>query len=186
MAAMSTSYAHGAADTPLLGETIGRSLLRTAARFPDGEALVARAQGYRATWRELVAQSGALGRGLLAAGVHKGDRVGLWSPNRAEWVVAQFACARVGAILVNLNPAYKTSEVEYALRQSGTSVLLHAHAFRTTDYRAMVEAVRGRLPDLRRTVSLDDDLGALVAAGAAIDEAALAAREAATPTLVAA
>jgi len=179
MAAMSTSYAHGAADTPLLGETIGRSLLRTAARFPDGEALVARAQGYRATWRELVAQSGALGRGLLAAGVHKGDRVGLWSPNRAEWVVAQFACARVGAILVNLNPAYKTSEVEYALRQSGTSVLLHAHAFRTTDYRAMVEAVRGRLPDLRRTVSLDDDLGAVVAAGAAVDEAQLLAREAA-------
>src|SRR5207244_5530284 len=96
-------------------------------------------------------------RGLLARGVRKGDRVGIWSPNRYEWVVIQYATARIGAILVNINPAYKTAELSYALQQSGTSVLLLARAFRTADYVAMLEEVRGRCPGLRESIVIDTD-----------------------------
>src|SRR6516165_10349841 len=102
------SYAHGASLMPLLGETIGANLRRTAERAPDSEALVVRHQGYRATYRELWDQVGRAARGLLSRGVRKGDRVGIWAPNRYEWVVIQYATARIGATLVNINPAYKT------------------------------------------------------------------------------
>jgi fatty-acyl-CoA synthase len=173
------SYAHGVGDAPLLGYTIGEALRRTTEKHGDREALVVRSQGYRATWRKLSDESAAVARGLLAAGVAPGDRVGLWSPNRHEWVTTQLACARVGAILVNLNPAYKTAEIEYALRQSSTSVLIHAAAFRTTDYRAIIDEVRGRLPLLRRTISFEHDWDALREQGSAILPDALAAREAA-------
>src|SRR5215470_3063474 len=98
------SYAHGIGDVPLLGETIGAALHRTTTRFANRDALVVRSQKYRATWRQLYDETTAIARGLLAHGVERGDRVGLWSPNRYEWVVTQLACARVGAILVNLNP----------------------------------------------------------------------------------
>src|SRR5690606_30031574 len=111
------SYAHGASPIPLLGETIGENLRRTVERVGDHEALVVRHQGYRATYREFWEQTGLAARGLLARGVRKGDRVGIWSPNRYEWVVIQYATARIGAILVNINPAYKTAELEYALNQ---------------------------------------------------------------------
>src|SRR4051812_35805694 len=114
------SYAHGPSSTPLLGETLGENLRRTVARFGDREALVVRAQGYRATYRELWDVTSRAARGLMALGVAKGDRVGIWSPNRWEWVVLQYATARAGAVLVNLNPAYKTAEIEYALNQSET------------------------------------------------------------------
>ncbi len=173
------SYAHGVGDTPLLGDTIGAALRRTSDRFGDRDALVVRAQGYRATWRQLFDETTAVARGLIAYGVERGDRVGLWSPNRYEWVVTQLACARVGAILVNLNPAYKTAEIEYALAQSSTSVLVHARAFRSSDYAAMIAQVRPRLPSLRHTVSFEDDWGALADAGRALLADALAAREAA-------
>src|SRR5262249_26048553 len=116
------SYTHGVGTAPLLGDTIGRALARTVARFGDRAALVVRSQRYRATWRQLDVQSASLARGLLSHDVEQGDRVGLWSPTRYEWVVTQLACARIGAILVNLNPAYKTAEIEYALRQSATRV----------------------------------------------------------------
>src|SRR5258708_6610199 len=101
------SYAHGASAVPLLGETIGENLRRTVERFGDREALVVRHQHYRATYRALWDQITAAARGLLALGVRPGDRVGVWSPNRFEWVVLQYATARGGAILVNINPAYK-------------------------------------------------------------------------------
>src|SRR3982750_4633832 len=117
------SYAHGASPVPLLGETIGETLRRAAGRFADRDALVVRHQNYRATYRELWEQVGRAARGLLARGVRTGDRVGVWSPNRAEWVVLQYATARLGAILVNINPAYKATELEYALNQSGVSLL---------------------------------------------------------------
>ena len=172
------SYAHGVGDAPLLGDTIGAALARTVERFGDRDALVVRSQGYRATWRQLSDQSAIVARGLLARGVAPGDRVGLWSPNRYEWVVTQLACARAGAILVNLNPAYKTSEIEYALAQSSTSLLLHARAFRTSDYSAMVAEVRPRLPALREAIAFEDGWQALSTDGARIDAAALAAREA--------
>src|SRR3569832_2352753 len=109
---MAASYVHGAHPVPLLGETIGENLRKTVARFPDREALVVRAQGYRATYRQLWDASSQVARGLLALGVQRGDRVGLWAPNRHECVLVQYATARHGAILVNNNPAYKTAELE--------------------------------------------------------------------------
>src|SRR6476661_8718360 len=113
------SYLHGPSLTPLLGETIGANLRRTVERIGDREALVVRSQGYRATYRELWDQTTRLACALLASGVQPRDRVGIWSPNRFEWVITQFATARMGAILVNINPAYKSSELRYALKQSG-------------------------------------------------------------------
>src|SRR4051812_16926815 len=104
------SYAHGASSTPLLGETIGENLRRTALRCGDRDALIVRSQGFRATYRELWSQVTAVAKGLLALGVKRGDRVGVWSPNRYEWVLLQYATARAGVILVNINPAYKTAE----------------------------------------------------------------------------
>jgi fatty-acyl-CoA synthase len=172
------SYAHGTSTTPLLGETLGDNLRRTVERFADREALVVRAQGYRATYRELWDIVGRAARGLMALGVAKGDRVGIWSPNRWEWVVLQYATARAGAVLVNLNPAYKTAEIEYALRQSETSLLFIAARFRTNDYVAMIDEVRARVPDVRRIMVLDTDFEALLAGAASITEEALAAREA--------
>src|SRR5262245_48306716 len=120
------SYTHGAATEPLLGETIGENFRRTVERFGDRPALVVRHQNYRATYRELWEQVALAARALLAHGVRKGDRVGVWAPNRFEWVVLQFATARVGAILVNINPAYQCAELGYALAHSGVSFLTHA------------------------------------------------------------
>src|SRR5260221_9900034 len=159
------SYVHGASSVPLLGETIGENLRRTVARFATSEALVVRHQNYRATYAELWDQTTRAARGLLASGVKKGDRVGIWSPNRAEWVVIQYATARIGAILVNINPAYKTPELSYALQQSGASVLLLARSFRTSDYVGMLAEVRDRCPDLRHSIVLDDQWDALLSAG---------------------
>src|SRR5262249_14601885 len=120
----------------------------------------------------------AVALGLLASGVEKGDRVGIWSPNRYEWVIVQFATARIGAVLVNVNPAYKTTELEYALRQSGVSVLLLARSFRAANYREMLEEVRPRLPALRLALVLDDDWTALLAKGSEVSPRALEEREA--------
>jgi fatty-acyl-CoA synthase len=115
---MTTSYAHGASDVPLLGETIGENLRRTVERFGERDALVVRHQRYRATYAELWQQVDQAARALIARGVRKGDRVGIWAPNRYEWVVTQFATARAGAILVTINPAYKPAELEYALNKT--------------------------------------------------------------------
>src|SRR5919202_7047069 len=136
------SYVHGASSVPLLGETIGQNLRRTVERVGDHEALVVPHQGYRATYRDLWDQTGRAARGLLARGVRRGDRVGIWAPNRAEWAVLQYATARIGAILVNINPAYKTAELGYAVRQSGSSLLVLSRGFRTSDYVAMLREVR--------------------------------------------
>ena len=156
------SYVHGASPTPLLGETIGNNLRRTTEQFPDNEALVVRHQNYRATYRQLLEETTTAARGLLARGVKKGDRVGIWSPNRAEWVILQYATARIGAILVNINPAYKTAELSYALQQSGTSLLVLARSFRTSNYVAVLEEVRGNCPELREWIVIDDDWAALL------------------------
>ena len=117
---MTRSYASGVASAPLIGETIGENLERTVARFGDREALVVRQQDVRLTYEELNVQVDALARGLLGAGLRKGDRVGIWAPNCAEWVLTQYATAKAGIILVNVNPAYRTTELQYALNQSGT------------------------------------------------------------------
>jgi fatty-acyl-CoA synthase len=148
------SYAHGAAETPLLGETIGANLERTVARFPASDAVVSRHQGVSFTYAELNEGVDRLARALMAAGLEPGDRLGIWSPNCVEWLMLQFATAKAGVILVNINPAYRTSELEYALNQSGCRVLVSASSFKTSDYEAMVEEVRGNLPALERTIFL--------------------------------
>ncbi|MGQ0647231.1 MAG: AMP-binding protein [Gemmatimonadaceae bacterium] len=172
------SYVHGTSSVPLLGETIGANLRRTVETFGDREALVVRAQQYRATWRQLWDETSRLARGLMAMGIQPGDRVGIWSPNRFEWVVTQFASARMGAILVNINPAYKTAELEYALRQSGARLLLLARNFRASDYVGMLDAVRGNCPALERSLVLDEEWDALLARAEAVTDEALMAREA--------
>jgi fatty-acyl-CoA synthase len=159
------SYAHGASSVPLLGETIGLNLRRTVQRFGKNEALVTRHQGFRASYDEFYDLTGRAARGLLARGVKRGDRVGIWSPNRYEWVVVQYATARMGAILVNINPAYKTAELEYALNQSEVSFLILARAFRTNDYVAMLGQVRGRCPELKEALVLEDGWEALLRDG---------------------
>ncbi|MEV5901501.1 AMP-binding protein [Streptomyces sp. NPDC052127] len=150
------SYAHGTSATALLGDTIGDNLDRTARRWPDREALVDVPSGRRWTYRRFVEDVDRLAYALLASGVAKGDRVGIWAVNCAEWVLVQYATARIGAIMVNINPAYRTHEVEYVLRQAGVSLLFASLGHRTSDYRAMVEQVRGRCPQLRETVYIGD------------------------------
>src|SRR6185295_15619542 len=140
------SYSHGVSDVRLLGETIGANLERTVARVGDRDAVVSCQQGVRLSYAELDAAVDRLACGLIAAGVAKGDRVGIWAPNCVEWVLVQFATAKAGAILVNVNPAYRTHELGFVLRQSGVSVLISATAFKTSDYAAMVEEVRGDCP----------------------------------------
>ncbi|HUJ28535.1 MAG TPA: AMP-binding protein [Myxococcales bacterium] len=172
------SHVHGASAVPLLYETIGENLRRTAARDGSAEALVVRSQNARFTWAQLLAEASRCARGLMARGVKKGDRVGIWSPNRYEWVVLQYATALAGIVLVNVNPAYKTSELEYALEQSEASVLLHARAFRTSDFTGMVNEVKPRCVHLRETIELDSGWTALLEGAAAVSEAQLAEREA--------
>jgi fatty-acyl-CoA synthase len=150
------SYASGTSTVPLLGETIGDNLRRTVAAVGDREALVDRGSGHRFTYASLYDIVEGLAAGLVAAGVEKGDRVGIWSPNRWEWVALQYAAADIGAILVNVNPAYRTHELQYVLNQAGISVLVAAPAFKTSDYRGMVAEVRGQCPALRTVVFLGD------------------------------
>jgi fatty-acyl-CoA synthase len=138
---MQPSYASGTSDLPLLGETIGENLERTVARFGDREALVDVASGRRWTYASLNADVDRLARGLLARGIEKGDRVGIWAPNCAEWVITQYATAKIGAILVNVNPAYRTHELEFVVRQSGMKLLVSAVSFKTSDYRGMVGSI---------------------------------------------
>jgi fatty-acyl-CoA synthase len=173
----SASYSHGASLTPLLGETISANLRRTVERCGEQEALVCRQQAYRATYRELWEQVEITARGLMAHGIQNGDRVGIWSPNRYEWVLAQYATARIGAILVNINPAYKTAELEYVLNQSGISVLILARSFRQSNYLEMLDEVRVRCPELREAIVFEDDWQALLDDGKAVAVAELDERE---------
>ena len=174
----SPSYVHGASPVALLGETIGANLRRTVDHFGDRDALVAPAQEYRATYRQLWDTTTTLAKALLARGIEKGDRVGIWSPNRFEWVVIQYATARVGAILVNLNPAYKAQELGHALAQSGLTLLLLARRFRQTDYVEILDRVRPECPALREAVVLDGEWTTLLDESGSIDDDRLAAREA--------
>ena len=173
----SLSYSHGTSTVPLIGQTIGENLAATAARFGDQEALIVPFQDVRLTYAELDAAVDELARALMAAGIDQGDRVGIWSPNNAEWVLIQYATARMGAILVNLNPAYRTHEVAYALTQSGCRLLLAAREFKSSDYVAMVAEVRPALPALEQVVFLGTpEWDALVASASTVDEDRLRAR----------
>jgi fatty-acyl-CoA synthase len=142
------SYAKGETEPALLDQTIGASFAATVAAYADREALVELATGRRWTWAELDRDVEALAIGLARAGITRGDRVGIWAPNCAEWTIVQFATAKIGAILVNVNPAYRTHELSYALRQSGTKLLISAEEFKGSSYREMVEQVRDEVPAL--------------------------------------
>ncbi|MDZ7607070.1 MAG: AMP-binding protein [Cyclobacteriaceae bacterium] len=167
------SYAHGASDIPLLGETISQNLKRTVDRFPDAEALVVPYQNYRANYAQFWMQTTEVAKSLLAFGVKKGDRVGIWSANRYEWVIIQYASARVGAILVNINPAYRPVELKYALKHSGVSLLIMSKAFRQTNYLEILSQVRNDCIHLQKVVVIDHDWAAFLSEGRHISDGAL-------------
>jgi len=160
------SYVHGASDVPLIGSPIGDLFNRVAAQIPENEALVSCHQGVRYTYREFQALCDRFARGLMALGVGKGDRIGIWATNHAEWIVAQFATPKIGAILVNINPAYRVYELEYALNQSGCSALIIGPPFKSSDYAALLHETcpeldtaepgtlhTARVPDLRTVIA---------------------------------
>jgi fatty-acyl-CoA synthase len=164
------SYVSGTSDLPLIGSTLGDFFDRVVEQGPDNEALVSRHQNLRYTYRQLQEAVDRFARGLMALGVQKGDRVGIWSPNYAEWVIAQFATPKLGSILVNINPSYRTSELEYALKDSGVSTLIVARQFKTSNYIAMFNEIcpelphsdpgkirSAALPDLRAVIVLGGD-----------------------------
>ncbi|NKS74755.1 AMP-binding protein [Rhodococcus hoagii] len=174
------SYASGTWDAPMLGDTIGDNFDRTVAAHGDRDALIDRGSGRRWTYRELAREVDALATGLLGTGVTKGDRVGIWAPNCAEWTMVQYATAKIGAILVNINPAYRSHELEYVLDQAGIRMLIAAPAFKTSDYAAMIEQVRPERAALEHVLLLgseqwdrllDDGRAALEADRAALDRA---------------
>ncbi|WP_089252840.1 AMP-binding protein [Rhodococcoides kyotonense] len=146
------SYSSGVSSTPMLGDTIGANLDRTAALYPGNDALVDVVSDRRWTYSEFIADVELLAAGLLVKGVGKGDRVGIWAPNCPEWVLAQYATAKIGAVLVNINPAYRTHELQFVLKQAGVSLLLSAPEFKGADYAAMIEEARSECPDLREAV----------------------------------
>jgi fatty-acyl-CoA synthase len=177
---LTLSYAHGADLAPLLGITIGEALRETCGRYHDREALVVPHQGYRATYGELWDEVERVMKGLISLGVEPGDRVAIWAPNRYEWVLTQLATGRMGAILVNINPAYKARELEYALRQSGARVLFLSRSFRGTDYPSLLREVLGTsgpLPKLRVPLVIDDSWESLLDQGRRVSARTVAAFE---------
>ncbi|WP_329306129.1 AMP-binding protein [Streptomyces sp. NBC_01260] len=173
------SYAHGTGATALLGDTIGRNLDRATEAFGEREALVDVASGRRWTYAELGADVDELARALMASGVAKGDRVGIWALNCPEWVLVQYATARIGAVMVNINPAYRAHELEYVLKQAGISILVATLAHRTSDYRALVDEIRANCPALRAVHYIGDpSWDELRTAAGSVSPEQLAAREA--------
>ena len=150
------SHVKGALEPPLIEATIGDMLDRAVASWPDAEALVSVHQGIRWTWSEFARRVDRLAAGLLALGLERGDRVGIWAPNCAEWTLVQFATARAGLIQVNINPAYRTVELEQALNKVGVRMLIAAERFKSSDYVAMFDEVRHQLPELRLAYVLGD------------------------------
>ncbi len=171
------AYAAGETSPALIEQTIGANFESTVASYGDNEALVEFASGRRWTYAELDRDVNAFARGLIGAGIEKGDRVGVWSPNCAEWTIAQYATAKIGAILVNVNPSYRTHEFSYAVNQSGLRLLISAESFKSSNYREMVEETADRNTSLQRVVYIGtDDWDALVADGQALPENAVAER----------
>ncbi|MFI0446394.1 AMP-binding protein [Actinomadura sp. 6N118] len=168
------SYASGTSAWPLLGDTIGADFDRTVAAFGDRDALVDRPTRRRWTYAQLSTEVDTIALGLEQLGVRKGDRVGIWAPNCAEWVFVQYATAKIGAILVNINPAYRVHELEYVLNQAGIRTLVAAPSFKTSDYAAMIDEVRPTCPGLRDVLLLGSDAWqALQESGRAADDARL-------------
>ncbi|WP_313099140.1 AMP-binding protein [Epilithonimonas sp.] len=154
---MSLSYAFGASSIPLLGETIGENLTKTVARFPNNEALVSAHQNYRATYQEFYNQTTQVAKALINIGVKSGDRVGVWSANRYEWTLLQYATARIGVILVNVNPAYRTSELIFVINQSEMSHIFSSLTFKSSDYKKMITDAKEFCSTLKSEVFFDDN-----------------------------
>lgn len=174
-----SSYAHGTSDAPLLGETVGANLDRTVERLPDVEALVSRHQDVRLTYAQFGATVDLVARGLLALGVAPGDRVGVWSPNNVEWVLVQYAVAKVGAVLVSVNTAYRHRELQYVLQQSGTRLLFAAESVKSPDYRDVIDGVLHDLDRLERVLHIGSgDWDDLLSVGEEVPMDALRARSA--------
>ncbi len=156
------SYDQGLSSTPLLGQTITQNLKQTVDKFPDREALVVPYQDYRATYSQFWQQVTAVAKGLVAYGVKKGDRVGIWSPNRFEWVIIQYATARIGAIMVNVNPAYRAQELKFVLKQSEVMLLVMSKGFRKTNYIDILHEVRSSCVNLKDILVIDHDWDKLI------------------------
>ncbi|MGH6718326.1 MAG: AMP-binding protein, partial [Alphaproteobacteria bacterium] len=160
MATSAQSYVHGASSAPLIGDTIGEHLDRVVARWPDHDALIVGHQKVRWSYGDLAREAADFAAGLLALGLEPGDRIGIWSPNNAEWVVTQFATAKAGLVLVNINPAYRVTELDYALNKVGCKALVTARRFKSSDYLAMLaELGRARLPRLETIIRIGDGDG---------------------------
>ena len=175
------AIAKGRTDVPLINQTIGDNLEATVKKFAEREALVMPHQGIRWTYAQLNAEVDRLARGLIARGFEKGDRVGVWAPNVSEWILAQYATAKIGVIQVNINPAYRSNELSYALKQSGCKGLIASRRFKTSDYVKMLGEVRDQCPDLQQAIFLDDegkpgDWAALLADGESVSADALKTR----------
>ncbi|GAA1072458.1 AMP-binding protein [Nocardiopsis composta] len=176
---MPKSYASGVSDTPLLGDTIGENLDRAVAAFGDREALVDVVSGRRWSYAEFGRAVDEAARALIAAGVAKGERVGIWSPNRPEWTLVQYATAKIGAVMVNINPAYRRHELEYVLNQAGVRMLVSAQRHKSSDYRRMAEETAPAVPSLKELVFFDDpSWNRLLAGAASVSDGRLAARSA--------
>jgi len=171
MTSKAMSYVSGISDTPLIGKTIGDLFDDTAAKYPNNDALISRHQSLRYTYKELQEEVNRCAKALLHMGVTKGERVGIWAPNCAEWCITQFATAKIGAILVNINPSYRTHELEYALKQSGASTMILQGAFKASHYVDMIcelapelrDSVASqfkseKLPQMKHVVCMDEDL----------------------------
>ncbi len=164
------SYDHGLSDIPLLGMTITEALKQTVINYPDAEALVVPYQNYRVSYQEFWDEIARVAKGILSYGIKKGDRVGIWAPNRFEWVLVQFATARIGVILVNINPAYKSAELEYALRQSEVRMLIMSKGFRKTNYIDILHEVRPSCIHLKHIAVIENDWQYLIDAGKKITD----------------
>ena len=172
------SYTNGASNIPLLGETIDENLRKTVAKFPNNDALISVHQHYRATYTEFYEQVTAVAKGLIALGVKSGDRVGIWSPNCYEWTLLQYATAKIGAIMVNINPAYRTSELIYVINQSGLSYIFSAIQFKTSHYKKMIEDAREFTDTLRKEVYWGESWEYFLAQGKKVSDEKLQAYEA--------
>ena len=167
------SYVHGASNKNLLGETIGGNLKRIVEKFGNSEALVSVHQNYRATYKQFYEETGKLAKALLANNINNGDRVGIWAPNCYEWVLLQFATARIGVILVNLNPAYRAHEVSFAINQSETKLVVSALNFKKSDYKQMLTLVKEDCPSLEKIVYLNENWVNFLKKGSKITDAFL-------------
>lgn len=171
------AYTHGASSVALLGETIDENLKKTVAKYPTEDALICSHQNYRATYEEFYDQVIQVAKGLMALGVKRGERVGVWSPNCYQWTLLQYATAKIGAILVNINPAYRTSELIYVINQSGLSVMFSALQFKSSNYKKMMDDAREFTDTIRKAIFWDESWDRFLKEGEHISDEALRKRE---------